>query len=207
MYRSIVIADPSLLEEKRSEATFVFGINSYRELCGLHFGGITIASLEQLVKCANQGSKRANSVVKQIKDALDVDEKKRTNGQQVGFMKSRQYSSVDACNEDRVFIRLAKFRLAPTEEMERELDDFKKEQAKIKSLGTHSAMLMPAEELSSEDECDMWIPDLDGDIEPILQEKHKTTPNIRKESKQFKNESATSDDSEEEETVIMENIT
>lgn len=114
---------------------------------------------------------------------------------------------MDSCNEDRVFIRLAKFRLAPTEEMERELDDFKKEQAKIKSLGTHSAMLMPAEELSSEDECDMWIPDLDGDIEPILQEKHKTTPNIRKESKQFKNESATSDDSEEEETVIMENIT
>lgn len=80
-----------MLEEKRSEATVVFGINSYRELCGLHFGGITIASLEQLVKCANQGSKRANSVVKQIKDALDVDEKKRTNGQQVGFMKSRQY--------------------------------------------------------------------------------------------------------------------
>lgn len=33
----IAIADPSLIEERRSEATVVFGLNSYRELCGLHF--------------------------------------------------------------------------------------------------------------------------------------------------------------------------
>lgn len=195
-----------MLEEKRSEATVVFGINSYRELCGLHFGGITIASLEQLIKCANQGSKRANAVVKQIKDALMVDEKMRTNGQQVGFMRSLQYSSVDSCNEDRVFIRLAKFRLNPTDEMERELDELKKEQAKIKSLGTHSAILMPAEELSSDDDYDMWIPDLDGDvanIDDVPQEKQQIKPNIQEKP----NQSGASDDSEEEETIIMDNIT
>lgn len=72
-----MIADPSLMEEKRSEATVVFGLNSYRELCGLHFGGITLASLELLIKCANQGAKRANKIVKQIKQALEQDEKKR----------------------------------------------------------------------------------------------------------------------------------
>lgn len=73
----IVIADPSLMEERRSEATVVFGLNSYRELCGLHFGGITLASLEVLIKCANQGAKRAKKIVKQIKTALEEDEKRR----------------------------------------------------------------------------------------------------------------------------------
>lgn len=73
----IAIADPSLIEERRSEATVVFGLNSYRELCGLHFGGITLASLELLIKCANQGAKRAKNIVKQIKAALEEDEKRR----------------------------------------------------------------------------------------------------------------------------------
>lgn len=65
------------MEEKRSEATVVFGLNSYRELCGLHFGGITLASLELIIKCANQGAKRANAIVQQIKQALEEDQQKR----------------------------------------------------------------------------------------------------------------------------------
>lgn len=73
----IAIADPSLMEERRSEATVVFGLNSYRELCGLSFGGITLTRLELLMKCANQGAKRASNVVKQIKAALEEDERKR----------------------------------------------------------------------------------------------------------------------------------
>lgn len=66
-----------MIEERRSEATVVFGLNSYRELCGLHFGGITLASLELLIKCANQGAKRASKIVQQIKKALETDEQER----------------------------------------------------------------------------------------------------------------------------------
>lgn len=73
----IVIADPSLIEEKRAEATVVFGLNSYRELCGLHFGGITLASLQVLLRCANQGAKRANGIVTLIKSKLEEDTQKR----------------------------------------------------------------------------------------------------------------------------------
>lgn len=222
--RAIAIADPSLLEERRSEATVVFGINSYRELCGLHFGGITLASLELLIKCANQGAKRANAVVKQIKAALDADEKRRTNGEQIGFMQCLQDDRFDSHKESRLLLRLPRFKLDTTEEMELELEEMKKEQAKIQSLGTHSAVLMPAEELSSEDEFgDNWIPDLDGDIEddaddaadvqmkppsPKKDEKKrdKKRAKKKKKTKQASVDDAVSDDSEEEDTVIMEQI-
>lgn len=76
-FSEIVIADPSLIEEKRAEATIVFGLNSYRELCGLHFGGVTLASLQILIKCANQGAKRANNIVALIKKSLEEDAEKR----------------------------------------------------------------------------------------------------------------------------------
>lgn len=194
-----------MLEEKRSEATVVFGINSYRELCGLHFGGITIASLDQLIKCANQGAKRANTVVKQIKNALEIDAQNRANGKHVGFINSTKSNSVNNSNEDRIFIRLSKFRLNPTNELENEQKELKKEQAKIKSLGNHTAILMPAEELSSDDEYDMWIPEMDGDVQvqPTDEKIVQKVSNMSKRS----NIDSDSGDSEEEETVIVENMT
>lgn len=217
LQRSIVIADPSLLEERRSEATVVFGINSYRELCGLHFGGITLASLELLIKCANQGAKRANAVVKQIKAAIEADEKRRTNGEPIGFMQCLQSDRFDSYKEARLLLRLAKFRLNTTEEMEVELEEMKKEQSRIKSLGEQSAMLMPAEELLSEDDeyTDGWIPDLDGDIENFeVKEEVKPEPPEEKKEKKNKKKAkkpkpsdAMSEDSEEEGTVVMDQIT
>lgn len=230
-YRDIAIADPSLLEERRSEANVVFGINSYRELCGLHFGGITLASLELLVKCANQGAKRANAVVKQIKAALAADEKRRSNGEPVGFMQCLQSNRFDSYKEGRLLLRLPKFHLNTTEEMEVELEEMKKEQAKIKSLGNHSAVLMPAEELQEEnsdyDFDEHWIPDLDGDVEfdesntvekstltkPKEEEKKTKKKKNKKKSKHTSavvddaDIAAMSEDSEEEETIVMEQIT
>lgn len=219
--RAITIADPSLLEERRSEASVVFGINSYRELCGLHFGGITLASLELLIKCANQGAKRANVVVKQIKAAIEADEKRRTNGEQVGFMQCLRSNRFDSYKESRLLLRLPKFQLHTSEEMEIELEEMKKEQAKIQSLGNHSACLMPAEEMSSGDEfADSWIPDADGDVyfepnetvkpcapKPKPDEGKKKKKRNKKKSKQPPIDVVTVDDSEEEETVVMEQIT
>lgn len=208
-----------MLEERRSEASVVFGINSYRELCGLHFGGITLASLELLIKCATQGAKRANAVVKQIKAALEADEKRRTNGEQVGFMQCLQSDRFDSYKEGRLLLRLPKFQLNSTEEMEVELEEMKKEQAKIRSLGNNSAVLMPAEELSTDDEfADHWIPELDGDVDfesnevekPVSPKPKEVTPKKKKKNKNKSKQSPTdvvSVDSEEEETVVMEQIT
>lgn len=203
--RSIAIADPSLLEERRSEATVVFGINSYRELCGLHFGGITLASLEVLIKCANQGAKRANTVVKQIKATLEADEKQRSAGERVGFMQSLQSDDIDSQVENRLFIQLPNFKLNPTDEIQTENDESINNPSKISSLGEHSAMLMPAEEMSSDDEfADCWIPDLDGDME--VSEANETIEN-NGQGIQRTARKRMSDDSEEDDTVVMSNLT
>ncbi|XP_031627984.1 exosome complex component RRP45 [Contarinia nasturtii] len=216
---AIAIADPSLLEERRSEATVVFGINSYRELCGLHFGGITLASLELLIKCANQGAKRANAVVKQIKAAIEADEKRRANGEPVGFMHCLQSDRFDSYKESRLLLRLPKFQLNTNEEMEVELEEMKKEQARIQSLGKNSAVLMPIDESSSDDEfADQWIPNLDGDEPeeeqtPVSPPKPTTDQKKKKKNKKKSKQTASStvtvesEDSEEEETMVLEQIT
>lgn len=180
----------------------VFGINSYRELCGLHFGGITLASLEVLIKCANQGAKRANDIVRQIKTALEVDEKQHSVGERVGFMQSLQS---DLKPENRLFIRLPNFKLNPTDDIEIENEDPINNPSKIKSLGENSAVLMPAEELSSDDDNDdNWIPDLDDDMEMI-----ETNAPVKNDGKKIKRTSYDhmSDDSEEDDTFVMSNLT
>lgn len=203
MDRSIAIADPSLLEERRSEATVVFGINSYRELCGLHFGGITLASLEVLIKCANQGAKRANTVVKQIKSALEADEKQRSAGERVGFMQNLQSDCIDSQAENRLFIRLPNFKLNPADEIQTDNEEPINNPSKIKSLGERSAVLMPAEELSSDDEfADNWIPDLDGDMEMLETNEEDNGKEIKRITCD-----RMSDDSEEDDTVVMSNLT
>lgn len=211
MNRSIIIADPTYLEEKRSEANLVFGLNSYRELCGLHFGGITLASLEQLIKCANNGAKRANTVVKQIKAAIEADEQRRAKGELVGFMRTLQLDRYDAHSEERAFIRLPKSK--ESEEMETELGEMKQEQARIKSLGSQSAVLMPAEELASDNDeyDDCWIPENSDDDDLVPSESTVEQKSVKKEKKKEKKSNQTikpmSDESEEEETVTMKQIT
>lgn len=187
-------------------------------MCGLHFGGITLASLELLIKCANQGAKRANIVVKQIKDAIEADERRRTNGEPVGFMECLQSDRFDSYQEGRLLLRLPKFQLNTSDEMEVELEQMKTEQARIKSLGNHSAILMPAEEMSSEDEfADNWIPDLDGDVDFESNEANKpstlTKPKEETKKKKKKNKKKSkpsaddvAENSEEEETIVMEQI-
>lgn len=65
------------MEERVAEGNLVFGLNSYRELCGIHFGGITLTSSELLLQCATRGAKRAKFVVDLIKEALQKDEASR----------------------------------------------------------------------------------------------------------------------------------
>ncbi|XP_049765822.1 exosome complex component RRP45-like [Schistocerca cancellata] len=83
-----VVADPTELEERVAEAHIVFGMNSYRELCGVHLGGSALANPEMIIQCAIQAAVRASRVVEIIRSALESDAKARTEGADVGFVKS-----------------------------------------------------------------------------------------------------------------------
>jgi len=69
----ISIADPTAVEERVAEASIVFGLNSYKELCGLHLSGITLTSSELLLGCASKAAVRAKETVDMIKRTLETD--------------------------------------------------------------------------------------------------------------------------------------
>lgn len=209
------------MEERRSDGIIVFGINSYRELCGLHFGGVTLASLPLIVKCSNQGTKRAKIVIEKIRAELEADEKRRERGEIVGFKNYLQPNTFDSFKEDRLLLRLERFHLDTTADMESELAEMKRAQAQIKSLGENTAVLLPAEEMSDEDGelnagGNRWIPEADNDIEDVQMAapaNAKKTPKKERNATNHKEPERNvsivdlASDSEEEETVVLHQVT
>ncbi|XP_049791866.1 exosome complex component RRP45-like [Schistocerca nitens] len=101
-----VVADPTELEERVAEAHIVFGMNSYRELCGVHLGGSALANPEMIIQCAIQAAVRASRVVEIIRSALESDAKARTEGADVGFVKSIEKDSLLSLVRENVHICL-----------------------------------------------------------------------------------------------------
>nr|CAD7412530.1 unnamed protein product [Timema poppensis] len=104
--RTVVVADPTALEERVSEAQIVFGMNAYRELCGLHLGGSALATFETVVNCAIRAGNRAAQVVQKIKTLLAQDAETRAAGKPVGFTDCIRQPNVLALSQDRLAIRL-----------------------------------------------------------------------------------------------------
>lgn len=75
-----VVADPTVIEERVSEAQVVFGVNAYRELCGLHLGGSALTTYDIILQCSNRAARRAAEVVQIIKTALEEDNNARCAG-------------------------------------------------------------------------------------------------------------------------------
>ncbi|XP_067000313.2 exosome complex component RRP45 [Anabrus simplex] len=101
-----VIADPSAIEERVSEAQIVFGVNAYRELCGLHLGGSALATPQLVLKCAVRASKRALEVVQTIKHALEQDNEARLAGKDVGFMDCIRSGKLLSLSHERFSVQL-----------------------------------------------------------------------------------------------------
>uniref|UniRef100_A0A0K8TM19 Exosome complex component RRP45 n=1 Tax=Tabanus bromius TaxID=304241 RepID=A0A0K8TM19_TABBR len=81
----VAVADPTVIEERCSEANMIFGINSYRELCCLNLGGTTLTSTNLLLMCSNKAAHRAKFVVEKIKAVIADDANARNEGKPVGF--------------------------------------------------------------------------------------------------------------------------
>ena len=78
LYREQVIADPTSIEERVSESQVVFGVNSYREMCGLHLGGSILSTSDIVLVCGHRAANRAAQVVQEIKQALEKDSSTRS---------------------------------------------------------------------------------------------------------------------------------
>lgn len=192
----ISIADPTALEERVAEANLVFGLNSYRELCGLHFGGVTMTSSQLLLKCANRGARQAKNIVNMVKEALKQDEEARANGTPASFTECVRLNKITSLAQNRLTIKLKRFRLDKCTESgdsgEDSGDDddgtlsVKQEDDELVEMDDKSAALVPREP--------KWIPE--SDFEPDVEEEEtedvpmpakKTTPVKPKKKKNKKN--------------------
>lgn len=73
----IPVADPTLLEERVSEATLVLAVNAYKELCCMHLTGVSLTSPRLIQKCSEIAAERAKRVVEFIKSMLVADDEER----------------------------------------------------------------------------------------------------------------------------------
>ncbi|KAG4075820.1 hypothetical protein HA402_003646 [Bradysia odoriphaga] len=213
------IADPTAMEERVSEANLVFGLNSYRELCGLHFGGITLTSSELLLQCATRGAKRAKLLVEMIKDALQRDETSRSQNQLVGFTECVRMNKITSMKQDRLSIKLKRFKLNEADESnddERMSEDDEIVTDKVQLLDDTSAVLIPDkwESESDPDDSDDGEDFQMTEVLPVVKDEAEeaTERSVKKKKakkkKKKKNNSkgvifVESSNSEEEETVTL----
>nr|CAD7432357.1 unnamed protein product [Timema monikensis] len=153
---TVVVADPTALEERVSEAQIVFGMNAYRELCGLHLGGSALATFETVVNCAIRAGNRAAQVVQKIKTLLAQDAETRAAGKPVGFTDCIRQPNVLAMSQDRLAIRLHRRDLRETarnlvsvrtgrvERSNMLSTDEDEDEPTLLSLGNGSAELVPS---------------------------------------------------------------
>lgn len=201
--RNIAIADPTALEERVAEANLVFGLNSYRELCGLHFGGVTMTSSQLLLKCATRGAKHAMQVVVQVKEALRLDEELRAKGETASFTECVRLNRITSLAQDRLAIRLKRFKMGTShganpdamdsdDEEEEEVagSAIKNEptasmdeddQNELVSFNKTSAALVPQKpkwvpESDFENSDDSEEMDEDEDMEPVVRPELKVAP-------------------------------
>lgn len=206
----LAVADPTYLEERVAEAKIVFGMNSYGELCGIHLGGITLTSSDLLLKTAAKGAKRARTIVQKIKDSIQEDAEKRKKNIPIGFSECIRLSEITALAQDRLHIRLKRFKLdkanqddSEDEEEEPEVeseideaDEQPEQQSKeddqpaeepmeqdetIVEVADNSAVLMP--KVASEAE--QWIPEEDA-VEELAKSAAKKNKNRNKKKKKSK---------------------
>ncbi|KAL9693512.1 hypothetical protein quinque_012797 [Culex quinquefasciatus] len=232
----LAVADPTYLEERVAEAKIVFGMNSYGELCGIHLGGITLTSSDLLLKTAAKGAKRARTIVQKIKDAIQEDTEKRKKNIPIGFSECVRLNEITALAQDRLHIRLKRFKLDKTNqddaddqeedeapELESEIDEAAEQQdngddqpaeepmeqdESIVEVAENSAVLMP--KVASE--AAQWIPEEDA-VEELTKSAAKKKKNRNKKNKKSKealermNVVQVSSDSEEETmTLTSEDI-
>uniref|UniRef100_A0A182K3S7 Exosome complex component RRP45 n=1 Tax=Anopheles christyi TaxID=43041 RepID=A0A182K3S7_9DIPT len=158
----IAIADPTYLEERVAEARMVFGLNSYGELCGLHLGGTTLTSSELLLRTSTKASKRARLVVEKIKAAIQKDGEDRDKGRPVGFSEGIERNETTVHAQDRMQVRMKRFKLK-IDGLERiDSDDGQEEEEEEMEAPTE-----PSADANNQSDEAMIVDDTDAIVEEV----------------------------------------
>lgn len=73
----VPVADPTVLEERVSDASLVLAINSYKEVCCMCLTGVSLTSPDLIQRCSELAATRSRHIVEFIKTTLEEDLKER----------------------------------------------------------------------------------------------------------------------------------
>lgn len=137
---TIVLADPTLLEEGVADANLILGINSYKEICTLHLGGNAFMNPDSILKCASKAANRAAFLITEIKRVLREDIERRTRGEVNNFesLKCEQ----DLQSVDTLTKYLDQWQVQKRKKNSKQMT----ENGTVESLGKGSAVLLPIED-------------------------------------------------------------
>lgn len=181
----IPVADPTVLEERVSDASLALAINSYKELCCMHLAGVSLTSPHLILKCSEMAAERARRIVEFLKSTLEDDESERAKGNlPKGFAESIKLSSIPSNYLDEKEIEPADESEASAMEESNEEEEVKPAK-KIAAKTVASVQIEESEESSNEDE--------EMEVKPVVAVASKKSAKMQVQG----------DSSEEDETVVL----
>ncbi|XP_018577742.1 exosome complex component rrp45 [Anoplophora glabripennis] len=164
---TIIVADPNLLEEGAADGFLSVGLNTYKELCGLHLGGKVDLSIDVILDATNKAAARADFLVHLIKDAVEKDNILRQEKCESGFYKSVKNVKEQCVDVESIYMEPRKFKdkLLKKKKTKNVKETALECHDEIKSVGKRSAVLIPN---VIEDNFETWQEsDSEDDIEIV----------------------------------------
>ncbi|XP_035732684.1 exosome complex component RRP45-like isoform X1 [Vespa mandarinia] len=200
----ITVMDPTYMEERVGVAQLTLGVNSYKELCSLHFDYLTkTLTVEDVISVAsNHAAEYAIDLIQQIKEAVVKDISLR-------FSKDSTYSChikeciianklTTMCN-DNISIKLRNWNFTQLKNETCENDDDNKESNHIVKLGEGFAELITHEAKAiGKGGHNSWCPSSEEEMSDV------EIVSIDKPSNTIINKAELDDDSEEEVIEIVD---
>ena len=193
---TLMVCDPSLLEEECSGGKMVIGVNAYREVCTLHLAGQVIIDKKLVLRLSHVAADKSKKIVEKIKQSLKEEEERRKKGIIRGFsgaLKSRSILQNSADQKMFDFSKISKEAKSNIEHTEAVAEVACKVAEPMEGVVDIVPDTMQSEQSSDSDD--------DSDLE-ITAEKTKEESMKDKITAHIDLD----EDSEEEETVMLTNV-
>ncbi|XP_050415168.1 exosome complex component RRP45 [Patella vulgata] len=192
-----LLVDPENGEEKVMDGKMVIGMNKHREICTLQITGDMLLLKEQVLRCSNIAVVKVQEISELIQTALENDKTARSEGRKYGFAESIEREQVTTHHTDITNVDMEDITQTKDETMVEE-DNQEQENSEENKV----TILEKGTGIVGEGGRNSWLisdDDEDVKIEPSI-------PNKSKKHKQKEKKEAYSfgDDSEEEETVVLD---
>ena len=193
---TMIVADPSLLEEECAKGRMVIGVNAYREVCTLHLAGQVMIDQRLVLRLARTAADKSKTVVEKIKQCLLEEEERRKKGIVRGFSGALEEASILQTSAPRKMFDFSNIANTAQSTMDR-TKEVEEVLCHISNKSENVVEIVPETMMADDDSEES---DMDSDLE-ITAEKSKDDV-IKEKIK----EHIDLDDSEEEETVTLAKV-